>query len=754
MQTITSKELAQTIVQELSLKQKAQLLSQVVWETTNVGEIHPGLSKFLLADGPAGIRRLKEYFDEDIYNTKPSTCYPSPSAYASSWNRSLIRKLGEHFAIEAHQEEVDTMLAPAVNIKRSPLGGRNFEYYSEDPYVAGELATEFIQGMQGAGVGACLKHFAANNQETRRMNINAIIDEQTLHEVYLAAFEKPVKEGKPYMVMTAYNQINGEYCASNQELLHTLRHDWGFDGVVVTDCFAAHDLAQGIKAGLSLQMPGETGRRITERVEELIIQGSLAESELDRAVARNIEFALNAGDNRVTATYDREAHHAFARQVAEESIVLLKNNQALPLSEKESVLVVGELAMEPRFQGGGSSHVNPYRLEIPFEELQRSLPNAAFLQGYQLSCQADDNLKNEVLQAAQQYDTVLVYAGIPDLIESEGYDRPDIALPQVQNELITALTKIHHKVIVVLANGSVVEMPWVHEVAGIVEGYLGGEAGASAMVNVLLGRVNPSGKLAETFPLRLADNPSYLYFPGNENEVIYGEGRFVGYKYYEALEKPVLFPFGHGLSYTQFALSETVAPVIDSQNLKMTCRLENIGDVSGKEVVQVYVERMIPGQSREPKRLVGFEKIELVPGESHEIVISLDSKTFMAYSAVDHDWEIMNGTYEFTIGFSVQDIRLTTQIEMNDQPMIIHPDSNLGDMIQISGMYEQLKQAFASHPASLRFLEMTQDDDPLKAISMGSLMTLNTLKRVDDTLLDQDIEQIVATINHTNQRGE
>lgn len=748
MQTMTSKDIAKKIVLELSLEQKAKLLSQVVWETTDVGELHPGLDKFLLADGPSGIRRLKEYFDEDIYNTKPSTCYPSPSAYGSSWNRSLIRKLGQYLALEAHQEEVDTMLAPAVNIKRSPLGGRNFEYYSEDPFLAGELATEFIQGMQGAGVGACLKHYAANNQETRRMNINAIIDEQTLHEIYLAAFEKPVKEGKPDMIMTAYNQINGEYCASNKELLDTLRQSWGYEGVVVTDCFAAHDLAQGIKAGLSLQMPGETESRITERVQALIAQGSLRKEQVDQAVIRNIEFALRSANNRVTTQYDREAHHNFARQVAEESIVLLKNDGTLPLAQKESVLVVGELAVKPRFQGGGSSHVNPYRLEIPLEELRRQVPSADFLQGYALDGQPTPTLQAAVLAEGINYDTVIVYAGIPDLIESEGYDRRNIQLPAVQNQLIDALTEVHKHVIVVLANGSVVEMPWIKKVAAVVEGYLGGESGASAMVNVLFGQVNPSGKLAETFPLVLADNPSYLYFPGNQDEVCYGEGRFVGYKHYEALAKPVFFPFGHGLSYTQFTLQESGKPVIDSQNLTATCLITNVGKLAGKEVIQVYVERKVSGQSHEPKKLVGFEKIELFEGESQEVQLKLDPKTFMSYSTIDHEWEVMNGTYVFTIGFSVQDIHLTAEIILSDKPMVIHADSNIGDMIKVVGMYDQLKVAFSQHPISLRFLALTQDEDPLKAISMGSLMTLNTLKRVDDTLLDCDIEAIVHDINN------
>ncbi|MFV0560362.1 MAG: beta-glucosidase [Enterococcus sp.] len=752
MKTIDCHEVAKEIVAKMSVAQKAKLLSQVVWETTDVHQIHPELEKFLLADGPAGIRRLKEYFDEDIYNTKPSTCYPSPSTYASSWNRELLYELGAHIGIEARQEDVDTMLAPAVNIKRSPLGGRNFEYYSEDPFVTSELATEFILGMQEEGVGACLKHFAVNNQETRRMNINVRVDEEALQEVYLSAFEKPVKVGKPKMVMTAYNKVNGEFCASNEHLLSTLRNEWNYQGVVVTDCFAAHDLGKGIEYGLTLQMPGETGPKITGRIEELLLNHELTEDELDQAVIKNITFALEAMKERAAhdpqqKTYDREEHHRFAQQVAEESIVLLKNEGVLPLLETEKLLVVGKLAKTPRFQGGGSSHVNPYNLEIPIDEIQKQNTTVDYLQGYQLDGTEDPSLFDAVLSCAAEYEKVVVYAGLPDLIESEGYDRKTIQLPTVQNKLIQELTKIHKQVIVVLANGSVVEMPWKENVQAILEGYLGGEASGTAQANILFGKVNPSGKLAETFPIHLEDNPSYLYFPGNEDEVSYGEGEFVGYKHYEALGKAVLFPFGHGLSYTIFEYAN-IHIQADARNQTVVLNVKNTGNRSGKEVVQVYVQKQSVDQSICPKKLVGFEKITLDVHEDKTVAIELDPRTFMNYSVANGQWEISNGEYKIFVGSSVADIRDTQTIKIENQPILIHEDSTIGDMIKVQGMYEKLESAFRKHPASLKFLELTKDEDPLKALSMGSLMTLNTLKRVDETLNDVDILSIIAKINN------
>lgn len=760
------KQKAEDIIKDLSLPEKAKLLSQIVWETTDIEKTHPELKQFLLADGPAGIRRLKEYFDEDIYNTKPATCYPSPSTYASSWNRRMLFRLGEHLGREARQEGVDTLLAPAVNIKRTPLGGRNFEYYSEDPYLTGELAAELIKGIQTEGVGACLKHFAANNQETRRMNICAEIEEETLHEVYLAAFEKPVKEGRPKMVMAAYNKVNGEYCASNPALLDLLRKDWGYEGVVVTDCYAAHNLSNGLKHGLTLQMPGECEERIIRQVTELIEQGELTEQELDMAVLCNLRFALEAAADRTPGyTYDREAHHAFARELAEESMVLLKNeNNALPLRKEERILVVGEFAVSPRFQGGGSSHVHPWRLEIPLEEIRKINGSADYLSGFLLPKpgekehtlygkakeEENKNRRDQVLAAADAYDKIVVFAGLPDLSESEGYDRTSLELPEEQNRLIFDLIQKNLPIIVVLSNGSSVELPWREGAAAILESYLGGEAAGSAIAEILYGKVNPSGKLAETFPVSLQDHPSYLYFPGSRERVVYGEGRFVGYKYFDALNRPTAYPFGHGLSYTEFSYTRTGDKIADLKNSLVHVNVQNTGTQEGKEVIQVYVQQKSHCDAVQPKKLAGFEKIHLLPGETREVSISLDPKAFMRYHAGSRQWQPESGAYEITVGSSIQDIRLRETAELQALLLDIGREHNIGDLIRIEGMYEKLEKAFKDHPVSLRFLEMTQEEDPLKAISMGSLMTLETLKRTDPTMTEPEITHILQMLHRMN----
>jgi beta-glucosidase len=741
-------KIAKEITKALDIGTKAQLLSQIVWETMDISKIDQRLGSFLLADGPAGIRRMKEYFDDDIYNTKPSTSYPSPSTYASSWDPKLLKSIGIHIGKEALQEEVDTMLAPAINLKRSPLGGRNFEYYSEDPWLTSELATSFIQGIQSEGVGACLKHFAVNNQETRRMNINVDVDEQTLNELYLRAFEKPVKVGKPKMVMTAYNQVNHNYCASNPKLLDILRKEWGFDGVVVTDCFAAHDLAKGIRHGLTLQMPGEGPKQISKQIKDLIQHDQLEERELDQAVERNIIFALDAVNNQSQRkNYDRDEHHDFARKVAEESMVLLKNEHSiLPLDVNQSVLVVGELAKSPRFQGGGSSHVNPYQIEQPLQELDKYSKNISYEQGYRIDGSEDIELQRRAIQTSAKNDVIVIFAGLPDLVESEGYDRQNLLLPENQNQLIYKLVSTGKKIVVVLANGSVVEMPWRHEVKGILESYLGGEAGASAIANILFGKINPSGKLAETFPEKLADTPTYLNFPGNQHDVVYGEGRFIGYKYYEAKKQSVAFPFGHGLSYTSF-LYQKDDNFISKDNSKVNILLTNNGNRTGKEVVQIYTRFIDSIGNKEPIQLAGFKKIELQPKTTKCSSISLDEKVFKIFDTTTHEWVTQPGRYEVFAGGSSEDRQLVEEIRIETEMQRITADHNLGDMLKYKNMYNLLTGILKAHPKSLEFLEMTKDNDPLKAISMGSLMTFNTLRRVDPTLDEVAVDKIIMQIN-------
>ncbi|WP_195701137.1 beta-glucosidase [Companilactobacillus futsaii] len=742
-------EQADKILNNLTISQKAQLLSQATWETTPVDRFSNRLGKFLLADGPAGIRRLKDYFDDDIYNTKPSTSYPSPSTYASSWNKKLIYELGLHMGKEALQEDVDTMLAPAINLKRSPLGGRNFEYYSEDPKLTGDLSTEFIKGIQSQGIGACLKHFALNNQETRRMNIDVKVDKQTLHELYLRAFEKPVKSGKPKMIMTAYNKVNGEYSASNSLLLDILRRKWGFEGVIVTDCFAAHDLAKGVSHGLTLQMSGEPGNKISKEINDLISSGKLNEDELNDAVKRNIIFDLSAIKNRQKGfTYNREQHHDFARKVAEESIVLLKNSKnVLPLNADQKILIVGELAKKPRFQGGGSSHVNPYKLEIPLDELKKRNNRIDYSQGYRLDDCKDKTMANDAIKRASLADVIVIFAGLPDLVESEGYDRKDMSLPQNQNDLIKSLSNVGKPIVVVLENGSVVEIPWKNDVDGILESYLGGESGASAITNILFGDVNPSGHLAETFPTKLEDNPSYLNFPGNQHTVIYGEGRFIGYKYYDAVQKNVAFPFGYGLSYTNFKIDNLLQSINENEQ-KVQVDVSNIGARAGKDVIQVYTKFLDAVGSPEPLQLAGFKKVEVLPGETKQITINLDPKSFEIFDVTTNTWVEQNGTYELFVGESSADKKLISMVKINSLNYKITADHSLGDILrQNPAMYSQLEDVFKNHPKSLEFLNMMKDEDPLKSLSMASLMTLNTLRRADSTMDEKSVDSVLKVLN-------
>ncbi|HIY92441.1 beta-glucosidase [Companilactobacillus sp. HBUAS56275] len=754
LKTPSIEQQADEIIESLDMSQKAQLLSQVIWETTSIDHFDKRLNKFLLADGPAGIRRLKEYFDDDIYNTKPSTSYPSPSTYASSWNKDLINELGIHIGKEALQEDVDTMLAPAINLKRSPLGGRNFEYYSEDPQLTSELATSFIKGIQSQGIGACLKHFALNNQETRRMNIDVRVDKQTLHELYLRAFEKPVRVGKPKMVMTSYNQINGEYCASNPLLLDILRRKWGFEGVIVTDCFAAHDLGKGIAHGLTLQMPGEPKEKIVKQIKKLISSNQLTEEQLNNAVKRNIIFDLDAQQNHSRRSkYDRDSHHNFARQVAEESMVLLQNNNnVLPLNEKQNILVVGELAQKPRFQGGGSSHVNPYKLEIPLQELKKLNSNITYSQGYKLNEKTDESLINQVKEQAASTDIIVVFAGLPDLVESEGYDRNNLSLPDNQNDLIKSLSSMGKPLVVVLANGSVVEMPWRNKVDGILESYLGGEAGGSAVADILFGKINPSGHLAESFPEKLQDNPTYLNFPGNQHDVIYGEGRFIGYKYYCAVNKKVAFPFGYGLSYTKFNFHHLVTK-INKEIQTATIELTNTGSRAGKEVVQVYTKFLDTVGSPEPLQLAGFKKIELLPNQTKKVEIKLDPKVFEIFDVTTDQWIQQNGKYQLFVGESCLDDSLSTTIDIKASRTRITANHNLGDILrQNPDIYSELEHVFQKHPKSLGFLQMIKDDDPLKSLSMSSLMTLNTLRRADPTLDEDSIASILTILNRGDNK--
>lgn len=737
------------ILKNLTVKEKISLIAQAVMEHTDISKY--GMKNFLLADGPSGIRMMKEADQEDIYDTLPLTCYPSASTYACSWDRELLRNIGQHLGREAQTKNVSVLLGPGCNIKRSPLGGRNFEYYSEDPTLTAELATEYIKGLQEEGTGACVKHFVANNQETRRMTIDEKIDERTLHEIYLKAFEKPVKEGNPYMVMTAYNRINGEYGAeSNVTLRDTLRENWGYKGCVVTDCFGAHDLNKALINGLNLQMAGESPERLEQEITEMFCNGTLTVEQLDQAVLPTIEMAVKCEEANREEQYDSEMHHAFACKVAEESMVLLKNEEEfLPLKKEDSVAVVGRMAKELRFQGGGSSHVNPYRLEQVYDSILIECPKAVYAEGYRGDV-SSEQLMEEAVTVAKKSDKVVFCMGLPEIYESEGYDRRHMKLPKCQEILLEKILQVNKKVVVVLFNGSPVEMPWEGQVSAILEAYLPGEAGGCAVANILFGKVNPSGKLAETFPIKISDTPCYLNFPGRWNQVVYAEGIYVGYRYYDKKEMDVKYPFGHGLSYTTFKYSDLHIEKMDME-VRVSLKLENTGKVGGKEIVQLYISK--PGEWSDCpiKELADFQKIWLEPGESKKIEFKLKKDIFKSYDIDIHDWIIESGRYRLLIGKSSRNILLEGEVNWKEKRKLpnITEHTNLEDMIKLFGKQECLRELLKENPVSLDFLERCMDENPLIQ-SMGTLMSFHTLRRVDNNLTEEKIHKILKTLNKGN----
>lgn len=737
---------AEKILKKLTIDDKAALISQFVLENTDVSEY--GLTNFLLADGPSGIRKVKESGGEDLYDTVPLTCYPSASTYACSWDRQLLRSLGRALGREARAEGVSVLLGPGCNIKRSPLGGRNFEYYSEDPVLTSELATEYILGLQEEGTGACVKHYAANNQETRRMTINEEIDERTLHEIYLKAFEKPVREGRPWMVMAAYNRINGEYGAeSDVTLKSVLRERWGYEGNVITDCFGGHHLSKALKNGLNLQMAGESAERLAEEVKECIEKGEMTEADLDRAVLKTIELALRCRDNDEKKTYEPETHHAFAGRVARDSMVLLKNEDGfLPLKKTESLAVIGGLAVHPRFQGGGSSHVTPYRLECLLDGIRAYCPDAVFAAGYEAD-QKDATLLEEAVRAAQCCQKVILALGLPEIYESEGYDRTHMRLPECQIELLERIYEVNPAVAVVLYNGAPVELPWLSRTKALLEAYLPGEAGGYAAADLLFGEANPCGRLAESFPVKLSDTPCYLNFPGGHDTVKYREGIYVGYRYYDKKEMEVAFPFGFGLSYTTFSIHDLQAEK-QKDGYKISVQVTNTGAREGKEVVQVYVGGPAGCYDRPIRELKAFEKLSLEPGETKTAVFVLDRSVFAVYDEEMHDWVVEQGHYTVEIGRSSRDICQTAVLDVpgDGRMPAVTEDTCLGDMIERFGKKQQLEEILKGKKESLRFVKLCFEEDPMIR-SMGTLMSFQTLRRVDNELKGEDISRFLRLLN-------
>lgn len=698
------------LLNNLTLEEKAGLCSGAnFWFTKAVDRL--GIPAIMVTDGPHGLRKQNENADHlGLEESVKAVCFPSGSALASSFDRELMKEVGRHLGEAARAEKVHTLLGPAVNIKRSPLCGRNFEYLSEDPYLAGEMATSYVQGVQSCKVGTSIKHFAANNQEMRRMSISVRADERTLREIYLAAFEKIVTQAKPWTIMCSYNRINGVYSCENDWLLNkVLREEWGFDGIVMTDWGAMNNRCKALKAGLNLEMPASYGIN-DALIIEAINNGELDVKVLDKTVKELLEW-VNRGvaDGPEISSYDKEKHHAFSRFVAEESAVLLKNrNGLLPLKKTDKIAFIGTFAEKPRYQGGGSSHINSFKT-VSALEAAKNIKGIVYAPGFEADgVTANLTLLHEAVEAARNSKVTVIFAGLPDSYESEGYDRTHLNLPECQNDLITRVSNVQPNTVVILHKGSSVTMPWVEDVASIIDMYLGGQAVGEAEINLLFGDANPCGKLAETYPLRLEDTPSYLDFPGNDQEVNYGEGLFVGYRWYDARQMDVLFPFGHGLSYTSFSISNlrlSSGEIKDTEELQVTVSVKNTGSVFGKEVVQIYVAPLDKQDRPRPGReLKGFVKIALEPGEEKTVTFTLSKRSFAYYETKISDWLVESGSYRIFTGVSSRNLPLYSDVRVLSTqriPFKLQDNTTFSDVLRyydrpeaLNPILDQLGKAF------------------------------------------------------------
>ncbi|MED0935798.1 glycoside hydrolase family 3 C-terminal domain-containing protein [Bacillus mobilis] len=681
-----------SIISQMTLEEKASLCSGLdFWNTKGIERL--GIPSIMVTDGPHGLRKQAEGADHlGIYNSIPSTCFPSAVGLASTWNKELINQVGVALGEECQAENVGVLLGPGANIKRSPLCGRNFEYFSEDPYLSSQMAANHVKGVQSQGVGTSLKHFAANNQEHRRMSVDAIVDERTLREIYLASFEDVIKEAQPWTVMSAYNKINGEYASENTYLLNDiLKEEWGFEGFVVSDWGAVNERVASLANGLELEMPSSFGIG-EKKIIDAVNGGELTIEKLDQSVERLLNIIFKAVDNQLeNAVYSKEAHHQLAREVASESMVMLQNEDSiLPLKKEGTVAVIGEFAKQPRYQGGGSSHINPTKLESILEEIEMvsgEKTNILFAQGYDLaSDDVDENMINEAKIVAESADTAVLFVGLPDRYELEGFDRKHLQMPKNHVQLIEAIAEVQNNIVIVLSNGAPIEMPWIGKVKGILEGYLGGQALGGAIADILFGDANPSGKLAETFPKVLSDNPSYLNFPGEGDKVEYKEGVFVGYRYYDKKKIEPLFPFGFGLSYTNFEysnLSIDKKEIKDTDTVSVRVNVKNIGSIAGKEIVQLYIKDVESSMIRPEKELKGFEKVELQPGEEKTVSFTLNKRSFAYYNVEWKDWHIETGDFEILVGKSSKEIVLHDSIFVQSTTIIqkpVHRNTLLGEI--------------------------------------------------------------------------
>lgn len=675
----------------MTLKEKASLCSgKDFWHLKSIERL--GLPEIMVCDGPHGLRKQNaENKKVGIGNSYPATCFPTAVTTACSWDRDLIYKMGQALAEECLQHGVSVLLGPGVNMKRSPLCGRNFEYFSEDPELAGEMGAAFIAGVQSKGIGTSLKHFAGNSQEMKRMTSNSIIDERALREIYLRAFEKAVKKSQPWTVMNAYNLLNGTYCSENDWLQNkVLRDEWGFKGAVVSDWGAVNDRVAGLNAGNDLEMPSSGGVN-DAKIVEAVKCGVIDETTLDERVDKLIDIILKGAANKKPGyKFDVKAHNLLSRQIAEQSMVLLKNDgNILPLKrvEGEYVAVIGAFAENPRYQGAGSSIINPTMIDSGRRAFNNSPISVKFADGYDRSGKRknEDAYITEACNLAKNASKAVVFIGLTDDYESEGFDRSTMKLPDGHNRLVEAVSRVNDNVIVVLEGGSPVEMPWADDVKAILNAYLGGQSVAPAIVDVLTGKANPCGKLAETYPVCLKDTPTSFRYPDSKEDVQYRESIFIGYRYYDKVERNVRFPFGFGLSYTSFEYSDIKLKkknLAKGEGAKVTFTIKNTGDVAGSEIAQVYVAKPESKIFRAPKELKGFVKIHLDPGEEKKVTVELDDRAFAFWNTATEDWCVESGEYKILVGASSRDIRLEAAAKMKSED-----DETIVDLRESAGVY-------------------------------------------------------------------
>lgn len=735
------------IISKLTLEEKAALCSgKDFWHLVGVERL--GIPSIMVTDGPHGLRKQnqeKTAAGDVLGNSAPATCFPTASATASSWDTDLICEMGKALGDECLKENVSVLLGPGINMKRSPLCGRNFEYFSEDPFLAGKMAASFINGVQSKGVGTSLKHFAANNQECRRMTINTVADERTLREIYLTAFEIAVKESKPWTVMNAYNKLNGTYCAENKWLLtDVLRDEWGYSGVVVTDWGAENEIVDGIKAGKNLEMPSSGGLG-PQKIIKAVESGELDVNVLDKNVDTILELILKGAEN-LHSDYncDMKENHKLARKIASESMVLLKNtDDILPLDKSKKIAFIGEMAKYPRYQGAGSSLINPTELDSCYQEFLRNGYKVAYARGYDKSTdEPDSKLIASAVELAKKADVAVVFVGLTEIYESEGFDRKHINLPPSHNELIKAVSACNSNVVVVLSGGSAVSMPWLYDVKAVLNGLLLGQAGGGATFDVLTGKVNPSGKLSETYPLNLEDTPARNNFPGTLLSVEYRESIFIGYRYYDKTEKDVLFPFGFGLSYTTFEYSDiklSSKSIKDTDTVTVSFKIKNTGKRDGAEVAQVYVASPESKIFKAPKELKGFKKIFLKSGEEKEVSIELSKRSFAFYNVNINDWHVETGEYKILVGASSKEIYLTDSVKVTSSINAEVPDYRVQAPVYYTG-----DMAFVTDD---EFTAILGHEIPESERDMSLPIDKNcTLEYADGTIRGEKITKLITAV--------